>query len=150
MSHEVLVGALLVVGTVAIHAVGTTLWLNVLVRLVPRIKGRLRGGYSVVLAGTTGLFLLFLHVCEVVLWAETYCLLPGLEGPRTFPEALYFSFITFTTLGYGDVTIHGDWRLLSGIEAMNGILLFGWSTAMLFALVQHHWRIAYTSRREKT
>lgn len=149
MLGEVLVGALLVICTVAIHAVGATLWLNVLLIAGPRFKDRVKYGSSVLLSGATALFLLALHVCEVVLWAEVYCILPDLEGPRTFPEALYFSFATFTTVGYGDVTIQGKWRLLSGIEAMNGILLFGWSTAMLYALIRHHWQIGYSSREEK-
>ena len=96
---------------------------------------------------STVLFLLSLHVCEILLWATTYVNLPDLEGPRTFPDALYFSFVTFTGLGYGDITIFGKWRLLSGVEAMNGILLFGWSAAMLFALIQHLWRMAPPSSR---
>ncbi|MGW8286164.1 MAG: potassium channel family protein [Candidatus Deferrimicrobiaceae bacterium] len=85
----------------------------------------------------------------MVLWALTYFLLPDLGALRAFPNALYFSYITFTTLGYGDITIVSRWRLLSGVEAMNGILLFGWSTAMLFGLIQHLWQIRHLSREEK-
>ena len=57
-----------------------------------------------------------------------------------FEAAIYFSFVTFTTLGYGDLTLSDGWRLLSGIEALNGILLDGWSTAVLFAVVQRIWQ----------
>ena len=49
---------------------------------------------------------------------------------------MYVSLVTFTTLGYGDITLDLRWRWLSGIEAMNGILLFGWTTATLFWIVQ--------------
>ncbi len=47
-----------------------------------------------------------------------------------------FSTVTYTTLGYGDITLPPVWRVMSGFEAMNGILLFGWSTAMFYAVVQ--------------
>jgi hypothetical protein len=54
----------------------------------------------------------------------------------SFSEAWYFSMVTFTSLGYGELTLTGNWRLLSGIEAINGIMLIGWSTAMMFSLIQ--------------
>ena len=77
---------------------------------------------------------------EIVVWALAYLYLlpPNVLG--TFEEATYFSFVTFTTLGYGDITLTEVWRILSGIEALNGILLIGWSTAMVFAVVQRTWK----------
>ena len=57
-----------------------------------------------------------------------------------FEAAVYFSFVTFTTLGYGDITLSEGYRLLSGIQALNGILLVGWSTALMFAVVQKIWQ----------
>lgn len=51
----------------------------------------------------------------------------GDPGPLPFSRCLYFSAETFTTLGYGDVVPHGDLRLLAGIEALNGLLLIGWT-----------------------
>jgi len=50
--------------------------------------------------------------------------------------ALYFSMVTFTTLGYGDVTMSPDWRLLASFEAANGIIMFGWTTALIAAVIQ--------------
>ena len=50
------------------------------------------------------------------------------------------SFTTFTTLGYGDVTLQGPSRMLTGIEALNGVLLIGWSTALSFAVIQRVWK----------
>jgi len=87
----------------------------------------------------TALALMVLHTTEIILWASAYWLLLSTGELGTFEEAVYFSFITFTTLGYGDITLTEGWRLLSGIEAMNGIMLAGWTTAMLFALVQRIW-----------
>ena len=51
-------------------------------------------------------------------------------------QAVYFSLVTFTTLGYGDITLDAPWRILTGIEALNGVLLLGWSTALTFAVIQ--------------
>ena len=70
---------------------------------------------------------------EILLWALLYQglgLFPGLEG------SLYFSGITFTTVGYGDMTLPACWRLLSVAEAVNGVLMAGWSTAQLVYVVQ--------------
>jgi len=70
---------------------------------------------------------------EILLWALLYRglgLLPTLEG------SLYFSGITFTTVGYGDMTLPSCWRLLSVGEAVNGVLMAEWSTAQLITVVQ--------------
>ena len=70
------------------------------------------------------------HVAEVGLWAAGMALV-GAVGPEEGP--LYFAFASLTTLGYGDVLIAArEWRLLGPVAAMNGILLFGWSTAVIF------------------
>ena len=67
----------------------------------------------------------------------------GLGQIATFGELAtrfyYFSFVTMTTLGYGDITLNSDWRILSGLEAIDGILLIGWTTAFLFAVLQRTW-----------
>jgi hypothetical protein len=135
-----LIGSALVVVTVIIHAVGTTWWLRVLGRRYIDSQGTVRAGKSAqVLIGTV-LALLILHTLEIIVWAYAYlALLPSGEL-ATFEESVYFSFVTFTTLGYGDITLTENWRLLSGIEALNGIMLVGWTTAMLFAVVQRTWR----------
>ena len=70
---------------------------------------------------------------EILLWALLYQglgLFSGLEG------SLYFSGITFTTVGYGDMTLPACWRLLSVAEAVTGVLMAGWSTAQLVYVVQ--------------
>jgi voltage-gated potassium channel Kch len=89
---------------------------------------------------STAVTLLMLHVIEVVVWAVAYRALPSISTLDTFEKAMYFSVVTFTTLGYGDITLpQEEWRMLSGIEALNGILLVGWTTAFLFAVVQRTW-----------
>jgi hypothetical protein len=66
-------------------------------------------------------------------WAATYVLLGAIDS---FESALYFSIVTYTTLGYGDMTLDTQWRLLSSFQASNGVIIAGWSTALLFALIQ--------------
>ncbi|MEM9659316.1 MAG: potassium channel family protein, partial [Planctomycetota bacterium] len=71
----------------------------------------------------------------VAYWSE-----PGFEEFKELQTALYFSAATYTTLGYGDIVIEDEmWRLLAGLEAVNGMLLVGWSTAMLYFIVQRIW-----------
>lgn len=78
------------------------------------------------------LWLFLATILEIWAWATLYLVLGALG---TLEEAAYFSTVTFTTLGYGDMTL-GDWRLLSSFEAANGLLMFGWSTALVFVAVQ--------------
>ena len=72
-------------------------------------------------------------VIEAVIWAVTYL---GIGAFEILDDALYFSIVTFTTLGFGDITLSEEWRLLSSFEAANGIIIFGWSTAIFMAVVQ--------------
>jgi len=84
------------------------------------------------------LFFTVIHVIHSLVWAFCYYLIPQTAGEfSSFSEAAYFSMVTFTTLGYGDISLSSDWRLLSGLEAINGIMLIGWSTAMMFSLIQN-------------
>jgi hypothetical protein len=79
------------------------------------------------------LWLFLATIIEVWAWATLYLAL-GAIG--TLEKAVYFSTVTFTTLGFGDITLDEAWRLLSSFEAANGLLMFGWSTALVFAAVQ--------------
>jgi len=49
---------------------------------------------------------------------------------------MYFAFVNYTTLGYGDITPVASWQLLGPMTAMNGVLLFGWSTAVIFEVLR--------------
>ena len=73
------------------------------------------------------------HTCEVIVWSLAYAIF------NVTPEnagVVYFAFVNYTTLGYGDVLPVERWRLLGPITAMNGILLFGWSTAVIFEVLR--------------
>ena len=135
-----LLGVLLVAITVIIHAVGTTSWLN---RLARQFGSRIDYGHPITtlrILTSTIVILTVLHTLQIMVWACAYLFLLPDNVLQSFEEATYFSFVTFTTLGYGDITFDGVWRVLSGIEALNGVLLIGWSTALLFAVVQRTWK----------
>ncbi len=125
------IGSILVGVTFAIQAVGSTYWMEHLIRRYAGRDGNWRSGAGVWALMSTGVVLLVLHVLEALAWAVAYLVLPGGVRLETFEEAAYFSIVTFTTLGYGDIVLDPHWRLLSGAEAVNGILLAGWSTASL-------------------
>ena len=78
-------------------------------------------------------WMFIIAVVEIIVWAVTYLIIGAFQG---LEPALYFSTVTFTTLGYGDVTLSEQWRLLGAFQAANGILMFGWSTAIVIAAVQ--------------
>ncbi len=134
-----LLGAVLTMVTIGIHAVGTAWWIGRLKLMANRAKGGQIRLLPLRLLCSTALLLLVLHMAEVVPWASVYLLLPGLQSIGSFEQATYFATVTFASLGYGDIVIDGPWRLLSAIQAMNGLLVFGWSTALLFALVERIW-----------
>jgi len=86
------------------------------------------------------LWIVLLHLIQVGLWAVVFWQAQALP---TLETALYFSLVTYTTIGYGDVVLGPGWRVLAGIEGLTGILLIGWSTAFMFTVVNRmyeHWR----------
>jgi hypothetical protein len=77
-------------------------------------------------------WMILLHLVEVAIWASFYV---SQRAIPDFPSALYFSLVTYTTTGYGDVVLPVQWRFHGGIEALTGILMCGWSTGFFFAVV---------------
>lgn len=130
--------------TMITHGLGTSWWLHHVGRRYPKADRRLSvtGKAGVVIK--TALFMITLHFAEILLWALAYLLVAGNEL-GSFEAAVYFSAVTFTTVGYGDITLSSDWRLLSGFEAIGGIVLIGWTTAFLYAVLQRMWEAHVSS-----
>ncbi len=84
---------------------------------------------------------------EILLWAWVYRHVGAIHG---LEASLYFSGITFTTVGYGDITLAKCWQLLSVGEAVNGVLMAGWSTAQLIFLVQRMMILSVQSEETKS
>ncbi|WP_420407768.1 potassium channel family protein [Hoeflea sp.] len=88
--------------------------------------------FFVLLSGTVTLVLLAHTIC-VWLWALLFRVLGVFH---TVEEAVYFSLVSFTTVGYGDVVVDPGWRILSGFVAVNGLLAFGIFTAVLIEVIR--------------
>ena len=134
MHGQIVWGVALMVATTFVHAGCTGLLLRVL-RNVHLDHWAVRSPLlqTFLITGVVVLLLLA-SLVESGLWAATYLYLGTLSH---FEEAFYFSTVTFTTLGFGDITLEPEWRVLASLEAANGIVLFGWSTALIFTVVQH-------------
>lgn len=129
------IGTFFISVTVMLHTVG----LGVLTRAMNRLVHWFRlhrhdFGKSVAMV-TTVLGLFLLHTIEVWIWAALFF---ATQAVASFQDALYFSTVTFSTLGYGDIVVGREWRLLASLEAMNGFLLIGWSTAYLVSASTRH------------
>ena len=136
MFLNILIGLIIIGITVFIQAIGTKFWVKHLVKNYYHLPSISFNNRTVRLLIYTALFLLFLNFLEAIIWGLTYYLHPGITEFESLEKAIYFSLVTFTTLGYGEITISSTNRILAGFEAMNGILLLGWSTAMMFSLLQ--------------
>ena len=131
MWAQSIVGAGACVLCIAIHAMMT-----VLVIRVARMLSDTLTQHPVLLVGVmipAVSVLIATHTAEVVIWAWIY-LMVGAAPPNT--PLVYFAFVNYTTLGYGEVLPVQQWQLLGPITAMNGILLFGWSTAVIFEILR--------------
>ena len=132
MLADILVGAGTGALTIVIHALLTVST----IRAARRVAGRetmhpwVR---MVAIMIATVLVLMAAHTVEVFVWSVTYALTNAApEGSDLF----YFAFVNYTTLGYGDIVPVARWRLLGPMTAMNGVLLFGWSTAVIFEVLR--------------
>jgi hypothetical protein len=118
---NILIHALVTVG-----AVGIARSAGLLRREQPRLH------LMAVMVGTAAA-LMVAHTLEVFVWMLAYWLIGAAPADS---EMLYVAFVNYTTLGYGDITPLQDWRLTGPMTAMNGILMFGWSTAVLFEVLR--------------
>jgi hypothetical protein len=130
MHSALLLGTGLLVASVLSFAIAIALVVSLMSRVI-------RTGYSgesfwksVAIMIVITLVMAAAHLMEIVLWATAF---RASSEISTFEKAFYFSAQNYTTLGYGDIVLSGRWRLLGPLEAINGLLLFGLSTAVMFA-----------------
>ena len=126
MISKLLVAWALMALTVMIHATGVSAAMR-----RPRVsitRFWLRTRFFVRLAA----WIIFLHLIEISMWGFFYLWVGAMPGVQ---PSLYFSAVTYTTTGYGDLVLPPEWRLVGAIEALTGILMCGWSTGFFFAIV---------------
>ena len=143
MLLKLLIAAGLVVVTVAIHAVG----FSALFRVLMRSHALDKTGFWPVTRWVIGLacWLILIHLVEISVWGLFYfwqgCMLDA-------ETAIYFSGVTYTGAGYGDLVLPKPWRMFSPVETLTGILMCGLSTGLFFAVV-NRWMNNFMKRRTR-
>jgi hypothetical protein len=136
MLRQFLVGAAVSACNIMIHAVV----MAAVVRVAQAVaaKGTSRPWLLLIAVMTaTVAVLMAAHAFEVIVWSLAYAMV---DAAPPGADLVYFAFVNYTTLGYGDVVPVRRWRLLGPITAMNGVLLFGWSTAVIFEVLRRTMR----------
>lgn len=128
MLTQILIGILLTLSTIVIASLGW--WaLETQIHRYHNWTRRPPHGPKLMLVLVMSLtWNLLILISAVLLWAVAYLIL---DIFTTFEAATYFSLVAFTTLGFGDILLPPEWRLLGGMAAGNGLLLFGLITAIL-------------------
>ena len=132
MLRDILVGSSVCVVNIVIHA-----WLTVATIRVARALAERTTVHPwrhlVAIMIATVLMLMAAHIIEVFVWAGIYALVHAAPDGA---DLVYFAFVNYATLGYGDIVPVAEWHLLGPMASMNGILLFGWSTAVIFEVMR--------------
>jgi polyferredoxin len=137
MLRQLLLGGAVSLGNIAIHAVVMATVVGTARRALTWKHRQHQAWLTAVMVATVGV-LMAAHVAEVVAWSVAYGFL---DAAPPGADVLYFAFVNYTTLGYGDVLPVERWRLLGPMAAMNGVLLFGWSTAVIFEVLRQALRM---------
>jgi len=132
MIRQFLFGGAVSAVNIGLHALIMTVVVQVARSAIARSKAQASQHLVLVMIPTV-LVLMLTHAAEVVVWGIAYWLV---DAAPVGTDRVYFAFVNYTTLGYGDVVPVVRWRLLGPITAMNGVLLFGWSTAVIFEVLR--------------
>jgi hypothetical protein len=133
MLVQIALGCILMMVTTAVHALCTGGVIKGLKAMHVHHWGYESAAKKLLLLSSLVLVLFLAALVEVNIWAFAYLAVGAIAD---LEPALYFSTVTFTTLGYGDLTLDASWRLMASFQAANGIILFGWTTALVFAVLQ--------------
>ena len=132
MLRQILVGGGASIVNIAIHALVMSVAIGVAQRSAQRSVIH-SGLFLAAVMIPTVVVLMLTHTLEVMVWALGYSIVDAApEGT----DWMYFAFVNYATLGYGDIVPVPRWRLLGPITAMNGALMFGWSTAVIFEVMR--------------
>jgi hypothetical protein len=134
-------GLSLIALTIAIHTIGVVMMAAAGLAIRVRLETRNLSFWHTILivvgvVGTAGLLLAVLHGIEAAIWAAAYVWLRALNLPQ---DAILYSVDSMTTRGASGLMLEQHWRMMGALEAANGMLLFGISTAYIFAVMQVYW-----------
>jgi hypothetical protein len=138
MLRQLLLGGFVSVINIAIHS----MVMATVVGLAQRAGAKNKAHPSLFLAAVMipiVSVLMATHTVEVMVWAAAYALVDA--APEDV-QLVYFAFVNYATLGYGDIVPVDRWKLLGPITAMNGALMFGWSTAVIFEVLRRAMAVA--------
>ncbi len=137
-------GLPLIVLTVVIHVCGLALIRERVVEVLsdPIDQRSFMLKFAVVMS-VTSLLVTLLHGIEAGIWAVAYRLIKALPDNRS---AMLYSLDAITTYGHANLFLKDEWQLMGALEALNGMLLFGLSTAFLFAIIQRVWPLGGGTR----
>ncbi len=139
MLVQFLVGGIVCVCNITIHALVMTMVVRVARAWGTKKRSHPSLRLITVMIATVSV-LMAAHVLEVFVWSLAYSIVNAAPAGTNL---VYFAFVNYATLGYGDVIPVEGWRLLGPITAMNGALLFGWSTAVIFQVLHKTMMISY-------
>jgi hypothetical protein len=133
----------LIVLTTAVHTLGVVMLGLAAVRMKNRLERRATSAPRAIMIltgviGAAGLLLAILHGTEYAIWAVAYLRIGALDTPW---QAMLYSIDSMTTRGASGLSLTPHWRMMGALEAADGMILFGLSTAFLFALVQSFWSL---------
>jgi hypothetical protein len=125
--------------TVLIHVIGLGLFNVKMVQVLTVVKDRRYFIYAFALGiGVTTIWATLLHTVEAGIWAAAYRLLGALPDGKS---AILYSLSAITTYGHSEIFLTERWRLMGALEALNGIILIGLTTALMYGLIQRVWPV---------
>lgn len=140
-------GLPLIVLTVVIHVCGlAVIGESVVHRMSGSFEHRRFMPRFALVMGITSLQVTFLHAIEAAIWAGAFRLLDALPDQRS---AMLYSLSALTAYGHANLFLEEKWQLMGALEALNGMLLFGLTTAFLFAMIQRVWPLGSRERHLK-
>lgn len=133
MFEQLLIGSALILGSIIIATFSWWALESILIRLHSWSARPPHGPKLVVILSLALFWTLFMMTVSVWVWAVS---LFWLDIFTTLEASVYFALVAFTTLGFGDILLPLEWRLLGGMAAANGLLMFGLLTAILVEILR--------------
>jgi hypothetical protein len=137
-------GMPLIIINVVIHVLGLGLINERILQVLRTVNQRHFTSVFAVVMGVVALLATILHGMEAIVWAAAYRLLGALPDTHS---AMLYSLSALTTYGHANIMLEPQWQLMGALEALNGILLFGLTTAFMFAMIQQVWPLGSRGRR---